>query len=94
MVEIKRIGVLSMAKIQALVMGVMGILLGLIYAIMGIFYGVTNNSFLIGFGLGVLAIILVPLMYGGFGFVCGAFGAFVYNLIAKWVGGIDIELKK
>jgi len=33
-----------------------------------------------------------PIFYGFMGFVGGAIGAFVYNLLAKWLGGIEIQL--
>lgn len=38
-------------------------------------------------GLGFL--VLFPFIYLIFGFIFTALGAWVYNLIAKWVGGIE-----
>jgi hypothetical protein len=38
--------------------------------------------------------IFAPVFYGGVGFLFGAFGAWVYNQIAKWLGGIQIELQQ
>ena len=43
--------------------------------------------------LGPIVIILFPIAYGVLGFVMGAVGAALYNLIAKWIGGIEIEIK-
>jgi hypothetical protein len=37
--------------------------------------------------------ILAPVFYGGLGFLFGAVGAWVYNQIAKQMGGIQIELQ-
>ena len=37
--------------------------------------------------------IAAPIMYGLMGFVMGAIGALIYNLIAGWVGGIEMELE-
>ena len=37
--------------------------------------------------------ILAPFLYGGMGFVFGAIGAWIYNLIAKRLGGIEIQLE-
>jgi hypothetical protein len=34
----------------------------------------------------------LPLFYGAAGFLLTAVAAGVYNLIAKWVGGLEIEL--
>ena len=35
--------------------------------------------------------ILAPVIYGAMGFVFGAIGAWIYNLVAKWLGGIEIQ---
>jgi len=43
---------------------------------------------------GAAAIIILPIMYGIFGFIGGAIGAWIYNLVAGWIGGIEIELEK
>ena len=37
--------------------------------------------------------IFAPFLYGGIGFVFGAIGAWIYNVIAKRLGGIEIELE-
>jgi hypothetical protein len=45
-------------------------------------------------GITLLALaILAPVFYGAMGFVIGALTAWIYNLIAKWLGGIQLELK-
>jgi hypothetical protein len=36
--------------------------------------------------------IAAPIAYGLMGFIMGALGALIYNLIAGWVGGIEMEL--
>jgi hypothetical protein len=43
-------------------------------------------------GLGVLALVLFPILYAIVGFIAGAFTAAVYNLVAKWTGGVEIEV--
>ncbi len=42
-----------------------------------------------GIGMAVAA----PIFYAALGFVFGVIGAFIYNLIAGWVGGIEIEVQ-
>jgi len=37
--------------------------------------------------------IFVPVIYAVIGFVFGALGAVIYNLVAKWVGGIEVEVE-
>jgi hypothetical protein len=36
----------------------------------------------------------MPIIYAIMGFIMGVIGAWLYNLIAKWVGGVQIELEK
>ena len=37
--------------------------------------------------------LLMPVMYGVMGFIFGILGAAVYNLIARWLGGIEVEVE-
>ena len=48
---------------------------------------------LFGFLFGAGAIILLPLFYGAIGFIAGLIGAFVYNIAAGVVGGIELDLE-
>ena len=92
MVIIKRIGVVSAGKILGLLYALMGLIFGIIVSLISLIGGV----FLKGapsvsaiFGIG--AIIYFPIMYGIMGFISGAIMAFLYNLIAGWIGGIEVE---
>jgi len=38
-------------------------------------------------------LIFLPIMYGVIGFIAGAIGAALYNLVAGVVGGIEIEVE-
>ncbi|MDR0458095.1 MAG: hypothetical protein LBH10_03580 [Burkholderiaceae bacterium] len=42
---------------------------------------------------GLFPIILMPMGYGLAGFIGGALASFVYNQVAKIVGGIEIEVE-
>ena len=44
------------------------------------------------FQISGLAFITFPIGYAIFGFIAGAIGALLYNLTAKIIGGIKIEL--
>ena len=46
-----------------------------------------------GGGTSVAMALLLPLFYIIGGFVGGVVGAFVYNLVAGWIGGIEMEFK-
>jgi hypothetical protein len=41
------------------------------------------------FGMGIL----MPVIYGVMGFIGGVLGAAVYNLVARWIGGIELEVE-
>ena len=94
MQRIKSVGVLSCAKMLGVMYGCMGLLLlpfALIAGLASMATQQTNSA--IG-GAAVLAFgILAPVIYGAMGFVFGAIGAWVYNLIAMRLGGIDIQLE-
>jgi hypothetical protein len=45
------------------------------------------------FGMGIGFAIFLPVMYAILGFVFGALGAWIYNLLAKWIGGLDLEFE-
>lgn len=53
-------------------------------AIMFIIASASHNP---GPGIGML--ILFPIFYLIFGFIFTAFAAWIYNLVASWVGGIE-----
>jgi hypothetical protein len=36
--------------------------------------------------------LFAPFFYGALGFIFGALGAWAYNFLAQWLGGIQIEL--
>ena len=101
--RINKMGVLSVAKIYALMMLVISLIISIPYGLViigwSIFGGsmVGGNAGLTMGGGGVVAGILImiglPIMYGILGFVFGAIGALVYNLFAGMVGGIEIEVE-
>ena len=92
---IKSVGVLSVAKIMGAIYAVMGLLfmpLFLLVGLAGSMAGGHSNPFgaIGGLFLGILA----PVFYGGMGFVMGALSAFLYNVMAKWLGGIEVEVQE
>ncbi len=46
----------------------------------------------LGFGSGLPGILFFPLFYGMFGGVFAAVGAVLYNLVARWVGGLEVDI--
>jgi hypothetical protein len=45
------------------------------------------TALMFGFG------IFMPVFYGVFGFIFGVISAAIYNLIARWIGGIEVEVE-
>ena len=92
--KLKRLGVLSVAKLQAILMAVFGLILAILYAFAGTMIGVVYGSAGLGVGFGLFAIIIFPILYGLLGFISGAIIAFLYNLFAGWFGGVEMEFEK
>ena len=91
MIKLKRIGVLSFAKLQTVIMAFFGFIVGF-FSIIG-WVGILPFIYL-DTGFGFQAIIFLPVLYAIYGFVSGVVGAFLYNLIAEWIGGIELEFEE
>jgi hypothetical protein len=90
---VKSVGVLSVAKILGLIYACLGLIfapLFLLIGALGSMAGQDKNPF--AGMIGVVLALLMPVMYGAIGFIAGAIGALLYNLFAKLVGGIELEL--
>ena len=90
---IKRIAPLSVAKVAGSLYAFLGLCFGALFslaAMAGAAFGGEGSG---GFGalLGVGAIVALPILYGGFGFIFTLIAAAIYNMIAGVVGGIEIE---
>lgn len=95
---IRRVNPISAAKIG----GILGVLLGLVVgacmslwmmALGSVAGAATDRPAMPFAGMigGAAAIVIVPIFYGVFTFVFTLIYAALYNLAAKWVGGIEIE---
>lgn len=90
-VRLKRLGVLSVGLIAGAIYGMIGLIAGVIITLISVTAsGVFDQS---GFGIlfGVGSIIFLPIIYGIMGFMAGLITAFVFNLAAKFTGGIEME---
>ena len=88
--RIKKLGVLSVAKIQAAIMLVISLLISIPYGLIIIIYSLVGGG---GIVLGLLIMIGLPIMYSIIGFIGGALGALLYNLFSNFVGGVEIEVE-
>lgn len=98
MAVIKHVGVLQFAKLYAVMLAIVGLFYGILLAVIG-----TEITRLIPSGssstlspfllvLGPLAIVIFPILLGIGGFIIGAIGAFIYNVVASKVGGIELDI--
>ncbi|MEQ6119110.1 hypothetical protein [Reichenbachiella sp. MALMAid0571] len=91
MKRIKKFGVYQTAKVS-------GIIYFLIAAVFMIPFGIISSMFGGGnfpgfpFGGGFF-FIFMPFLYGIIGFIMAAIGCLIYNAIAKWTGGIELEVE-
>ena len=97
---VQSVGVMSVAKI----MGAIHALLGLVFVPFFLLFGLIasmapkqngGNTSAVAVGLvGALVLaVIAPVFYGTIGFIFGAIGAFLYNVIAKRLGGIEVEVR-
>ena len=99
---IKRIEPVSCAKIVAVVYAAIGFLIGALFSLVAVAgtafanaqHGLPQNALspLLGAFIGIGAIVAFPIMYGVIGFVFALLAAFLYNLAASRVGGIEIDV--
>lgn len=89
--EIRKIDPVGMAQMLGLISLVGGLILGIIIILIDIGLGIGQFSLLGGW------IILIPVVYALIfailGIICGLIFAVLYNIFAKRIGGIKIELK-
>ncbi|MEJ2549950.1 MAG: hypothetical protein P8Z42_07875 [Anaerolineales bacterium] len=96
--ELKRIGPLSAGKI----LGVMGFIVGLLMGVFTIVVSMATsayfgdsfrNSSIMSAVFGIGSILVMPFIYGIIGFLQGLVGAWLYNLIAQFLGGVHLDLE-
>ena len=93
---IKRIGPLSCAKIAGTLYLFLGLVIGATISLVAVAGGfATDAPEIAGMGaiIGVGSIIFFPLMYGCIGFISALIGAWLYNLMAGFVGGLQLDVQ-
>lgn len=85
----------------------LGLMAGVVYALLVIIIGfieglayMTAGSAFAGYGMpnvGALGIVLFPILFAVFlfiaGFLYGLIGGALYNLVAGWIGGVEVQLE-
>lgn len=103
MKKLKKIAVFSFAKFQAVLFALVGMVCGILYFFGGLIMdalvtmgmlsseSMTTSGLSLGTLLAFGALIGIPIMFGIAGFLTGILEAVLYNLIAKWFGGLKID---
>jgi len=101
MEKVKKIKVFSFAKFQAILFGFLGVLAGILYAFGGLLIDLLvsldwissnetpglSEGTLLAFG----ALLGMPVLFAIIGFITGVVEAILYNLLARWFGGVKID---
>ena len=100
MVEIRRVGVVSLAMMLGVLYTALGLIFGLIFACatllsVGLVASAAEDLGIGGGGalVSLLYAVCFPIVYGIIGFVSGAVIGLLYNIIAGIAGGIKVELR-
>jgi hypothetical protein len=95
--QIKRFEPLSVMKIVAICYAMLGFVEGAVLSV--VFASIplaakngANMPRFLGPLFGVLSIVLFPILFAVMGAIGGGLGAVIYNVSAKYVGGIQVEV--
>jgi hypothetical protein len=92
--RIKRIAPLQLGKMLALLYGIMGLIFIPIFLLMSVVSSQMPSEAQTGMmAMGIGFAIFAPILYAIMGFIFGIIGAFIYNFVAKFVGGIEVEVE-
>lgn len=94
--RLRRIGVMSVGMFGAAAGAIGGMIAGAMFfliSLVGVGAAGGQNAGIPMVG-GVAALVMVPLMYGIFGFIGGIVNAVIYNVVAGMSGGIEMEFSQ
>ena len=93
---IKRVGPVSCAKITGTLYVIVGLVIDGIFSLIAVAGGFASNTTVaagIGTMVGIGAIVVFPILYGCLGFVGTLIAAWLYNVVAGLVGGVEMEVQ-
>jgi TRAP-type C4-dicarboxylate transport system permease small subunit len=98
MKKITKVGVMSVALTAAGVYAIVGLLYGLLYFVFLMVFGAAISAAsgsAAGAGMmgvaGIAMVVILPIFFAVMGFIVTGIMALIYNLIAKYTGGISYE---
>lgn len=90
--RIKKFSVFQTAKVIGIIYF---ILMAVIFIPIGLISSLAGSSAIPGFpmGGGGVFFLFAPILYGILGFIMGALGCWIYNLVSGWTGGFEVEIE-
>ena len=99
---IKRIGVLSLAKLMTVLYGGIGLVVGACFALFSLLGGgammasgqegaAAGSAMMMGMGIG--AVIIFPIFYAVLGFIGGLISGWLFNLASRFTGGLEMDVQ-
>jgi len=92
---VKRIGPGSAFKVGLVLYAFLGLIIGALFTLISLVaapFAREGSPHFMGAMFGVGAIIILPIFYGIIGGIGAAIGALLYNLVASWVGGLEVDI--
>jgi len=94
--RIARIDPLSAARVYGAMLAVIGLIIGAFVSLFAVLGSAMDQgmdgpaALLVGAG----AVVVLPIVYGILGFVAGGIQSWIYNVFARMVGGIAVDLQE
>jgi hypothetical protein len=101
--RLRHVAVVQLALVLAIMYAVAGVIVGLAWWLIispimlaGMKSTMGNSAAGMGMlaGMGFFAVITFPIVYGMIGFVAGLIYAALYNLAARWTGGVEMTFEQ
>jgi hypothetical protein len=92
---LKRISPGSAFRLGLVAYGIVGLMLGAFCSLIAIgapAFGRQTHMMFLGHFVGVFAVIVCPIIYGIIGGIGAVIAAGIYNLVAGWVGGLEVDI--
>lgn len=97
MKKIKKFNPMSVMKMAAICYAALGLLEGILFAVIFSAIGATGmppeTPRFIAPLFGVASIFIFPCLFAVIGAIGGGLGAVIYNVAARFVGGIEVEVE-
>ena len=93
---VRRIDPFSLAKVAAMLYAMLGLVFGTIisvFSVAGAFAGGDSGPAMFNAMFGAGAIVVLPILYGCFGFVMMLLMAALYNVAAGIAGGVELDIR-